>query len=199
MPWPAKIGEKCGQEEDPNKVRTKSNVDNWSFRPHEPALGKRECVRNVTNSDVLPDNQHADHIEPIVQRRRPVPIHPNASRPTQLPSLPMMHRLDRRPEALATTCLHLDEGHLVATLHHEVDIPMTRAKAMRDHRPSIAAQPSRGDALPKEPECLPLFRHGRHDSSAADHECHRTNARCVGTTRGRVGTAHTWGAYVLRR
>jgi len=106
---------------------------------------------------------------------------PDPRRSAELPLLPGMHGLDRRPELLTVTGLDLHKGDLGVSLHDEINIPPPIAKAMRHDRPAISAQPARRNALTKEPEVLSLFRHGASVARIAPTCC--TNCLRISSSR----------------
>jgi hypothetical protein len=73
----------------------------------------------------------------------------------------MVHRLERTAEVVAAPRLDLDERHFASALHHQVDVAMSAAKAMRDDAPAMLLHPAGGDALAQQPESLSLSCHGR--------------------------------------
>lgn len=160
MPWLARIYERGVKDQDPKKLRTGHNVDNCASERQRGLLTDQKCRRNVPNSDVLPDNQHSDHVEAVRIARRAESICPHAGAPDELPTLPGGDRLDRMPEGFPAPRLHFDECDFAIASHDEIDIAMSAAKAMREQFPSIASEPTRRNAFTKQPECLSLSCHG---------------------------------------
>ncbi len=113
-------------------------------------------------------NKDPDDVESVILTAFSVPIDPDSGRSAQLPPFAKVHRLQRRAESNPATSLDLDERDRVTTPHDQVDIAMTAAKPMRDHVPSVALQPSRGDPLTLQSEGLSLFRHDDTVSTARE-------------------------------
>lgn len=97
---------------------------------------KRESIFDVPDPDILPDNEHTDDVEPIAQAAAAMAIDPDPGRSPQLHPLAVVDSLQGAAKGIAASCLDLDERHLVAPPHHEVDITMSAAEPMRDHHPS---------------------------------------------------------------
>ncbi len=122
--------------------------------------GQTERVRDVSNTDRLTDHEDTEHVEPVRERWRSVPIDPNPGTPRQLPLLADVHRLNRGAEPVPTPGLDLDKRHRVLAPDDEIDIAVAAAEAMRHHDPPVPAQPARRDPLSKQPKLLSRFRHG---------------------------------------
>ncbi len=155
-------------------------------------LGQLKGIRHVLNPDILTGNEDSDHVEAVGELRGAVPVDPDPSTSAQFTTLAMMHRLDRLTESIAATGLHLHERDLIATPHHQIDIAMSAAKPMRDECPPFAEQPTCGDPLAQQSECLSLFRHGR--TVQRDHRCRvtrKTHAYSSQLTRWRTAYGRT--------
>ena len=50
MPWPARIYGERGQDQDPNKIRNFSDVDN---SPDRPISGQIEGVGDMADTDIV--------------------------------------------------------------------------------------------------------------------------------------------------
>lgn len=120
----------------------------------------------MPNSDSLTDYKDADHIKSVVQPVRTEAIHPDPGASPEFSLLPERHGLDRPAEPGVPTGLDLHEGNRVALTHHQVDVAVPAAEAMRDHRPPRSPKPSRRDAFTEKAQCLPLFRHGARVTGA---------------------------------
>ena len=114
----------------------------------------------MPDADFLTGNEHSDHVESISELFSTETIHPNLGGSAQFAPLPVVNCLERPAEVLATASLDLDECDVVAALHHEIDIAMPTAEAMRDDAPAMLLHPLCGDALAEESEGLSLFGHG---------------------------------------
>ncbi len=111
-------------------------------------------------ADSLPDNQDPDHIEPIIHPGRAVPISPNPGGADQFPLLAGVDGFNRRAEGMAASGLDLDECDVRSAPHHEVNIPMSVAKAVRDQLPPVADHPACRNALTEQSELMPSLCHG---------------------------------------
>jgi hypothetical protein len=122
----------------------------------------------MPDPDSLTDDEHADHVEAVAERRRAMTINPDPGRPPQLSTLAEVNGLEWGAELLSATGLHFDERHLVATPHDQIDVAVAAAEAMGNDAPPIPHEPTGGDPLTEQPEMLTCFRHGASLQSPAD-------------------------------
>ena len=106
-------------------------------------------------------NQHPEDVEPVFQARFAEAVDPDLGRSAEFALFSVVDSFHRRPEPVAPPGFDLDKGHHRLASHDEIDVAVTCAEAMSDHRPAVATHPSRGDSLALQSEGLSLLCHGR--------------------------------------
>lgn len=135
--------------------------------------GDRKCVGNVSNSDILPVQQHPKDVETVRHGVGAEAVDPDPGCPAQLPLLAVVDCIDRAAEFLPAAGLDLDEGDDVSCAHYQVYIAPPRAKSMLHDVPSLPFEPARGDTFSQQSECLSLVCHARQHNANVVVDYHR--------------------------
>src|SRR5437870_1108328 len=129
-----------------------------------PSGAKR--VRQVLQLAV----RQRDTIEAIDVRRPAVAIYPDPRRPHQLPPLGARDRLERAPERVPASGLHLHEGDEASLLHDQIDLGVAHAKPVRHDVPPAGEEVLDRLLLAREPPLVPFVGPPRRVAAqAASH------------------------------
>lgn len=109
-------------------------------------------------------DQHPENIEPILLPDASVAVDPDPSGARQLTLLSMMYGLHGITEVVALPRLHFHERDRAFPFGHKVNVAPTVAEAAIDDPPSVADEPTFGDAFAELSEALVVCRHGREDT-----------------------------------
>src|SRR2546427_11027991 len=143
-----------------------------------PSGAKR--VRQVLQLAV----RQRDTIEAIDIRRPAVAIHPDPRRLHQLPPLGARDRLERAPERVPASGLHLHEGDAASLLHDQIDLGVAHAKPVRHDVPPAGEEVLDRLLLAREPPLVPFVGPLRRVAAQAGLHAGNLTARPRGRSTG---------------